>query len=38
MQREKEDTKRAIDEPLLSPENDLLEMNKHAKALADYLV
>ena len=38
MQREKEDTKRAIDEPLLSPENDLLEMNKHAKALADYIV
>ena len=29
--------KRAIDEPLEHPGSDLLQMNKHAKALADYI-
>ena len=28
---------RAIDEPLSEPGADLLEMNQHAKALADYI-
>jgi hypothetical protein len=28
---------RAIDEPLLEPEGDLLDMNRHAKALADFI-
>jgi Cdc6-like AAA superfamily ATPase len=28
---------RAIDEPLVEPEGDLLDMNRHAKALADYI-
>ena len=37
MEKVNEENKRAIDEPLSSPENDLLEMNQHAKALADYI-
>jgi hypothetical protein len=28
---------RAIDEPLLEPEGDLLDMDRHAKALADFI-
>ena len=28
---------RAIDEPLLEPEGDLLDMNRHARALADFV-
>src|SRR5688572_9100398 len=28
---------RAIDEPLVEPEGDLLDMDRHAKVLADYI-
>jgi hypothetical protein len=28
---------RAIDEPLDEPQGDLLDMDRHAKALADYI-